>query len=1075
MEYTLREFRVGDLHDAELLAAMMNASDAGWPGGLTGGIPETAERIMERTQRSDRIAIFVVEVDGEIVGYGDLSPTRGRDDSAYLDFLNVCPDFHGKGLGKALVLKIVERTIESGRKQLTIGTWAGNRRSVPLYKKTGFFWVPDTSVWMQNYIPTALSMPIARQFFAKHYWYGCFKRELEMVPDDIEWNGIKVYPYRFEEGGDLFAMWIDRHSEAPTAVETNDLYVACTVGREEIVCGLEQKVKWEIVSKKGTDEPMQVALMAEGEEGVGLSVIENLEVKDRATIDKPFTVAPDIKPKDPEMPTHQIKSTLLLNGVPLTLGTAVKPVQPVDIQFSTKMVVSGKSDEKIVAKLKSNLDFPVKGELLIDPHPALHFDKLSAPFTLEPNSWTSCTFYVRVDGSGAFTTRMRAVCPPDLNPDSVISGSPLATKSKPVTFLTQPLDSVYAWYNEEEKAVTVESPTLWIRMQLRGGNMTIHERLSGRNILYHRVPQLGPPFAGWHEAPTLYEYRLEQKDGRVSLTIIVPSDRAPGLTVEKTITVGAGNFARIDHRILNNTNAARKFKLHCGAWCELMDGDSRLTLPLKEDLLHQTCEGWGGFPMRDRDLSKKPKDYAESWSAVENSGIVVGAVFGECEEREHDMTLQFDLPEIPPRSYYDLEPFYLVVGRGNWEMVRQLWRWLKQPSTVREDRNPVAHPVLKAGFEPAPLLVTQAEMNARFSVRSLRMKALNGEWRIENSELQIRPANGDIADVSRGSPFVKELSLSTSDLSPRVETAQVMISNEVTTREFTSPVVILGDADRPVAISSESSDNISVDNGYFSFTVAPAFLGSVTALERDGVNHLHTAYPEAKPYLWHNFWYGGIHPFLGWTGNQKFVREQFSGEPIERSGKRGIAWHGVKVVGDLQHKDLRWLRMEIEYLTFGGSNVLAIVHRVINRTDGPQHEGNLGIDIWPAVGDSISYNVMHYLRNQPCYEQAASTDQALRVQRHRRLGEYGFEPPSGRWVAVENQQTGHVLSLVAPHPDTRAGVESERKDTGCILWVAGGVNLEPGETKERVSWLVLTDSVEEARKYQALGEIWELL
>ena len=69
MEYTLREFRIGDPHDAELLAAMWNASNAGWPCGWTGGIPETGEHVLEDIQKTDRIAIFVIEVDGEIVGY----------------------------------------------------------------------------------------------------------------------------------------------------------------------------------------------------------------------------------------------------------------------------------------------------------------------------------------------------------------------------------------------------------------------------------------------------------------------------------------------------------------------------------------------------------------------------------------------------------------------------------------------------------------------------------------------------------------------------------------------------------------------------------------------------------------------------------------------------------------------------------------------------------------------------------------------------------------------------------------------------------------------------------------------
>gem|GEM_PF-995622 len=1067
MEYTLREFRMGDPHDAELLAAMWNASDAGWPGGWTRGVPEAAERILERKQKYDCIAMFVVEVDGEIVGYGDVEQEHGRDDVASLGLLNVRPDLHGKGLGKALILKVLERAIERGYRQLTLGTWAGNKKAVPLYKKTGFFWVPETNVWMQNYVPTALAMPIAKPFFAKHDWYGCFKRELEIIPDDIQWNGIKVYYYRFEENGDVFSMWIDKQAEAPTAVETNDLYAACIVGKEDIVCGLEQKVHWEIVTKKR--KPLQVVLMAEGQEGVGLSVMESFEVEDKKVIERSFTVSPDIKPKEEGMPEHQIKSALLVNDLPLTLGTAVKPVQPVDIQFSTKMVVSGKPKEKVTVKLKSNLDFPVQGGLLIDPHPSLHFDRLSAPFTLEPKSWTSCTFYLQIDETGAFATKMRAVCPPDLNPDL---DSPLTTKLKPAIFLTQPLDSVYAWHNEEDKTITVESPAMWVRVELRGGDIFIHERLSGRQVCHRRSPELGPPFIGWRRVSPTYAQRLEQKDGKVSVTLIMPSDGAPGLTIEKTVTVGAGNFVRIDHRILNTTDATQKLKLRCSGWRNM---GGKLTLPLKDGLLHEPVEGWGGFPMGDPDVSKRPEDYAETWLAVEEAGIVTGMVWGECEERD-EMTLQFDLPELPPQSHYDVEPFYIVAARGNWEVVRQLWRWLKQPSTVREDRKPIAHPVLNAHFEPAPLLVTRPETNTRLAIHNRRGKALGGEWQIDDCGLQIQPANGKLADVKRGSPFEQKIALTVNDLAPRVETARVMVTDDVTTHEFDSPVVVLGDADQPVTVGSESSDDkpdtISVDNGYFSFTVAPTFLGSITALECGGVNHLNTGYPEAHPHLWFNPWFGGIHPFRGWMGDQRFVKEQFTGEPVERTGKNGIVWHGVKVASNLQHKNDRWLRMEVEYLTLGGSNVLAIVNRLINKTDAPQGTG-AGVCIWLSVGGGVADNVLHYTQNRPYYEQAASTDEQARIPRHRRRSEYHFDTSCGRWTAAENQQTGDVIALIASHPNARIGAEDLGRD-GIALQVSTGTGLEPKETKETVSWLVLGSSVAEAQQYRVLGEIWEL-
>ena len=45
-DYIVRELKVGDRTEAELLADMWNRSEEGWPGGWTGGVPYTAERVL---------------------------------------------------------------------------------------------------------------------------------------------------------------------------------------------------------------------------------------------------------------------------------------------------------------------------------------------------------------------------------------------------------------------------------------------------------------------------------------------------------------------------------------------------------------------------------------------------------------------------------------------------------------------------------------------------------------------------------------------------------------------------------------------------------------------------------------------------------------------------------------------------------------------------------------------------------------------------------------------------------------------------------------------------------------------
>src|SRR6185369_6249051 len=84
---------------------------------------------------------------------------------------------------------------------------------------------------LQNFIPLAVTLPVARPFFERHGWYPSLRREISVAPDEIRWRGVRVYPYHFEAGDDLLLMVIDLQAEAPTAFETNDFYVACSLGR----------------------------------------------------------------------------------------------------------------------------------------------------------------------------------------------------------------------------------------------------------------------------------------------------------------------------------------------------------------------------------------------------------------------------------------------------------------------------------------------------------------------------------------------------------------------------------------------------------------------------------------------------------------------------------------------------------------------------------------------------------------------------------------------------------------------------------------------------------------------------
>ena len=133
--------------DADKLAVMWNESDDQWPGTWTGGVPMTAETVLDWYKQEKKIAVYVFETaDRErIVGYCSFNEREEEKNVGYVGLLNVHPAYQGKSLGRKLLQRCIDGCTQLGFHILALETWSGNLKSVPLYKKTGFYWVPESS------------------------------------------------------------------------------------------------------------------------------------------------------------------------------------------------------------------------------------------------------------------------------------------------------------------------------------------------------------------------------------------------------------------------------------------------------------------------------------------------------------------------------------------------------------------------------------------------------------------------------------------------------------------------------------------------------------------------------------------------------------------------------------------------------------------------------------------------------------------------------------------------------------------------------------------------------------------
>ena len=180
---------------ARKIVEMNERSQEGWPTGLDEVIIDERD-IIEWYHESKYIDWYLVEEDNKIVGI--CTVIEEDKDTVHLGFLNVDPSYHGRGFGKALVKRCVEKSIELGYKKVTLETWAGNMKAIPVYKKCGFFWIPDTDVKMVSFIPLVAKL--------EKDWYNSLQRKIE-VKEDLPFLKIEIkLPYKWYQLSQVLVM-----------------------------------------------------------------------------------------------------------------------------------------------------------------------------------------------------------------------------------------------------------------------------------------------------------------------------------------------------------------------------------------------------------------------------------------------------------------------------------------------------------------------------------------------------------------------------------------------------------------------------------------------------------------------------------------------------------------------------------------------------------------------------------------------------------------------------------------------------------------------------------------------------
>jgi ribosomal protein S18 acetylase RimI-like enzyme len=1058
----VREFRE---EDAPGLARMFNESDEGWPGGLTRGIPETPARVLREITRSSTFARLVVDIKGEIIGYCTVGKHWRDKDAAYVGFLNVTPRHHGRGFGRRLLLKGIEEATKRGLKRIDLHTWSGNMKAVPLYKKTGFFWVPDTNVYMQNYIPQILTFPIAKDFFDRHPdWYHSFDRELEVKEDDFKLDDMKIFPYKWAAKGDKLKVVIDREAHDITGIETNDLEVRCWVDEQEAPAGIPLKMHWRITNRMR--RKISCSLLLQPDEGIDFleEPPKSFIVGSRGSreLEGRLIIDPGIEGRDEDETSHKVRSNLILDGRLITMATGLRVKQPIELTFDPEYLVGRPgSKDSLMINVRNRLRKGVKGEILAVASDGVHMAPSAANFEVDSKGIAGAEFQIHL--SREVGTR---ALPITFLPSISLNGTKVS--AKPTTYHVKCVDEGGIVSSlEDDKELVLTSQALTVSLTLKGGHVGVRDNISDMGIFYGFQDSLGPPFWPPEFSMQKYQYELEHVEGALRAKLYVDSKAYPGIRMVKQITLAGGSpIIKVAYSLINNSSSKYDLKLQVRSYASIPD--AVLTIPLKEGFVRAAISE-GDFPQWEGDAPERPEQIEESWSCFEQprQGLAAGLIWNRLDIVENSFggtkmpELIIDIPDLQPQSTRNLSPLYVFCGYGDWKTVREYYGRLIEGKVRGEVRyhRPHTRPPIDVIAKPSPIaLNAHEEANVTLGMSISRMKPLSGKVKV------VQPAGWEAKldrDSFEGIKRSDEMNFVLS-LKPPTTTSlgcyKGRIVLELPERDYNFPldILIVGKGGEVRAREGEEGGMgvMSMDNGLYVFKASPDFAGTLySATEKDtGKNHLFSSFPKPKPLVFLNPWHGGIRTLI--------FKGRYPGKAHEEKwrGRRAEIgpWKGIVISTTLTdiNEDLKRLEAGVYYLTRPNSNILAIVNEYHNTTSATLSFTS-GLMMFLQLGGSLEkYAIIapgrrkEYLRRGTRYSHFASTDQGYAV--------------------VTNQETGDSLCLASTQSERSAIEILDMAQYGGHLTSYTDIYLKPNETRKFVNYVVFAKTKEEALKYRIL-------
>lgn len=888
---------------AAATAVMWQNSAKGWNGET---FLTTAQDVITDEENSIHLNAWLA-LDGDlVVGYCNLYEYQEDTGALYIGLLNVRDDYQGRKIGKALVLKAVERTIELGWDRLDLYTWSGNTLAVPLYKKTGFFWEDrDDTTHLINLIPSVLKNELIKKHFKEIDWYNDSIRPIEVKPDGRKENEFEYLTYEWKKNDKHLLMEYCRRGRGLRKIETVEYSISVTVEDLKLVFGSKYKVRYDIINK--TDKPLKLNIKGLNEKNIEFDLQKEITVDDKLSFNAEFKVN-EIEKEQSVWKTHPcVISEIMINGKKSLFKVGIEPKFPAKIILSKRSGICYPDVESdIYIDIENNFDKDATFQFELPENENIEFPEKKFSIALKAKEKHSVSI--------KYILKKGCVYSPEISVKAIRKNCESLVFKRSVNAIFNTFSGIF--YGETQMDYIVGNGSYYIILMHKDffNIFRIGDTFSQDCKISYRVPKLGKPFSDeFNKKPCdKVEYLIEGT--AVILKAYYTSDKFKGIKFQINHKLYANGI--VERWLEFESNTAREnlyFKDSIGM------RSNRLVVPYEGDFIDVRDEVTGGTG--DWNSEKLSENWIFRRGKHSSLGICwsddVQIKFGDWEK-----FFEYDLCNLKSGEKLIFKPVTIALSTfRDWHNFREFV--LKKHHERKNMKESLeffvneGNPFVKETFPVSVIEHRKKNKNGKIFLRFKKDK--------KSELLGSLSEKKDIKKVGKEFKYYRDrkLDILVMDASFKdIETSRRKVIFPISKRKIFSQELKL-----------EEMNVLRLDNGIISMETSASFAPSLYSLKYKGMEWLDSSFPKPCSKGWWKPWIGGICTHPNRLRVKTILEENNSARFVKKTDNLGNEWEGFCISTEIVKNELfKGLKIDQYFLLLPGVPVMFHTLEILQNT-----------------------------------------------------------------------------------------------------------------------------------------------